>query len=64
MEARGIMRYIHNRALRQPVVVPPTAACGWLDPATAFPVARDMLLAAERSSEFVTDPPAPGDLFD
>lgn len=63
MEARGIMRYIHNSTLRQPVVLRKTDIEPWLDPAVDFERARDETIAREASASFVPEPPvydAPG----
>lgn len=56
MDARNVMRYIHNSALRQPVVIGPQAARFWLDPEVPFSEARQAVLEQEKSREFVTDP--------
>ncbi|TVR66579.1 MAG: hypothetical protein EA427_15960 [Spirochaetaceae bacterium] len=57
MEARGIMRYIHNTTLRQPVVVDEQGAQAWLDESLPVAEARGAVLARERSADFVPDPP-------
>ena len=57
MEARGVMRYIHNHKLRQPVVVGRSAAAMWLSGTHPFPEARDAVIRGERSQDFITDPP-------
>ena len=59
MEARGIMRFIHNSRLRQPVVVDEEGARAWLDASLPLPAARDVALAREQSGLFVPDPPDP-----
>ncbi len=56
MEARNVMRYIHNSALRQPVVIGPESARFWLDGNVPFNEARLALMEREKSSDFVTDP--------
>ena len=63
MEARGVMRYIHNHALRQPVVVDEKAAAVWLDRTVPLDEARRAVIDGERSAEFTTDPPLQRDLF-
>lgn len=60
MEARGIMRYIHNSNLRQPVVLDRTGIEAWLDPTCSFEDARRDVLHRERSDSFVPDPEVPG----
>ena len=59
MEARNVMRYIHNHALRQPVIVDPEASRFWLDKDVSFSEAREAVLEQEKSREFVTDPEVP-----
>lgn len=63
MEARNVMRYIHNSAQRQPVVVDyggnseyPTPGDLWLDSAVSLEDARRAVIGGERSAEFVTNP--------
>lgn len=56
MEAKGIMRYIHNSTLRQPVVLKPGDQERWIDPDLTLNEAREATLAAEASSQFVPDP--------
>ncbi len=60
MEARGVMRYVHNSTLRQPVVVGEPGAAAWLDRDTTLDKARDAVIADERSSMFETDPETDG----
>ncbi len=57
MEARGVMRYVHNSTLRQPVVLQVKDADLWLDAAVSFETARKRTLEAEASERFVPDPP-------
>ncbi len=56
MEAQGVMRYVHNGALRQPVVVGRSAAAAWLSEGLPFSEAREAVIREERSREFITDP--------
>jgi putative SOS response-associated peptidase YedK len=56
MEARGIMRYIHNSTLRQPVVLEAGNHSVWLDPDLSLSEARDRVLELEASRRFVPDP--------
>ncbi|NCN04274.1 MAG: SOS response-associated peptidase [Spirochaetales bacterium] len=60
-EAQGLMRYIHNTALRMPVITSIEAARVWLDPGESLPKAREAVLGAEKSKNLITNPP-PGDL--
>ena len=57
MEARGIMRYVHNSTLRQPVVIPATGIDAWLDPQRSVDQARSAVLHTEVSDSFVPHPP-------
>lgn len=57
MEARGIMRYIHNRGLRQPVVVDTRGAARWLEPRVPLAEVREDMYLLERSRQFLADPP-------
>ncbi len=59
MEARGVMRYVHNSTLRQPVVVSEAGAAAWLDRNASLDDARAAVVAAEQSAEFRTDPAVP-----
>lgn len=54
MEARGIMRTIHNTKLRQPVVINEQGAAHWLNPDLNFPAARKKVLACELSGNFMS----------
>ncbi len=72
MEARNAMRYVHNKALRQPVVVPyradfvggsaQSAGATWLDTKTPLEIAREAVLSGEKSADFAFSPPVPTDL--
>ncbi|MFP4509666.1 MAG: SOS response-associated peptidase [Spirochaetaceae bacterium] len=62
MEARGIMRYVHNSTLRQPVVVTETAAAAWLDTDNSLESARAAVLEQQQSASFLTDPQTPPDI--
>lgn len=64
MRARGIMRFIHNNRLRQPVVVDEKGADAWLDLKAPIATARETVLSHEQSGEFIPDPPLQRDLFD
>ena len=57
MEARGVMRFIHNHGQRQPVVMDRTAAAVWLDEETSLEDARTHVVREELSHAFITDPP-------
>jgi putative SOS response-associated peptidase YedK len=57
MEARGIMRYVHNSTLRQPVVVPAAGIGAWLDDDLSVDEARSAVLQAEVSASFEPHPP-------
>lgn len=67
MEARNVMRYIHNSALRQPVVVdyedteePRSPGSVWLDPSVPLEEARQSVLDGERSAKFEPSPAVTG----
>lgn len=55
MEARGIMRYIHNGKLRQPVVVDEEGAAAWLDPSYPIDRARECVVHGELSHRFESE---------
>lgn len=57
MEARGIMRYIHNAKLRQPVALSHEAAEIWMNPDCSFLRAREAVLDGELSASFSAQPP-------
>jgi putative SOS response-associated peptidase YedK len=57
MEAKGIMRYIHNSTLRQPVVTGRPGLEAWLDGSVSFYTARQTVLENELSGDFVAAPP-------
>ncbi len=57
MEAKGIMRYIHNSTLRQPVVTGKRGIEAWLDGSVSFDTARNAVIENELSGQFVADPP-------
>ncbi len=57
MDAKNAMRYIHNSALRQPVIVDRETARFWLDRDVPFSEARQVVMEKELSGEFLTDPP-------
>lgn len=59
MEAQGIMRYVHNSTLRQPVVVDEQGAAAWLDPEYNLDAAREAVLSRQQSNDFRTDPEIP-----
>lgn len=61
MEARGIMRYIHNSTLRQPVVLEPGKHSVWLDRNRSLGEAREGALELEASKRFVPDPGISGE---
>jgi putative SOS response-associated peptidase YedK len=50
MEARGIMEYIHNTALRMPVITNPLGIATWLDSTVPFHQAREQVLIHEQSA--------------
>jgi len=55
MEACGIMRFIHNGKLRQPVVVDREGAAAWLDPSVPTDQARTRVVQSELSSRFQSE---------
>ncbi len=65
MEAQGVMRYVHNSTLRQPVVLGKDDVDRWLDRTDSFETIRERTLEAEQSRRFVTQPPVvtEGELF-
>jgi putative SOS response-associated peptidase YedK len=56
MEAQGIMRYIHNRALRQPLILGPEGVKAWLEGGKGFLEARKDLFAHEVGGLLTSDP--------
>jgi putative SOS response-associated peptidase YedK len=59
MEARGIMRYIHNRALRQPLILGPEGARTWLEAGKPFAMAREDLYRQEIGGLITSEPKVP-----
>ncbi len=55
--AQGIMRYIHNSALRMPVIVGPQGLDQWLDPDLSLEKARQEVLKDLQTSHLVSVPP-------
>lgn len=56
MEARGIMEYIHNTALRMPVITNLKGLEPWLDSAVPFDEARNQVINHEQSANLSCTP--------